>query len=204
MSIVSENDDIESIAARWVMRADRGALTHEEQRDLDAWLESDARHRGAFVRAQAIWMDLDRVIALKIGDKPPLAAPPQRWQGLRAASLAVACLGLLLATALIAQVYLAGRETTAHGEIRRMTLEDGSTIVLNTSSVVNVRYTQHERRILLREGEASFDVTHDAARPFIVQARDVAVRAVGTNFSVRLRSADSRTSAAGAHGSRPM
>jgi transmembrane sensor len=45
----------------------------------------------------------------------------------------------------------------------------------------------NERRVILKEGEASFDVAHDTQRPFVVQARDVAVKAIGTSFSVRLR-----------------
>jgi transmembrane sensor len=37
----------------------------------------------------------------------------------------------------------------------------------------------------LVRGEASFEVAHDAARPFIVSAGKMAVRAVGTRFDVR-------------------
>src|SRR5262249_47734052 len=39
-------------------------------------------------------------------------------------------------------------------------------------------------------GEAVFDVAHDRARPFIVEAADRRVRAVGTRFSVRLAAHD--------------
>ncbi|HLP26553.1 MAG TPA: FecR domain-containing protein, partial [Acidobacteriota bacterium] len=44
-----------------------------------------------------------------------------------------------------------------------------------------------ERRIELLRGEAHFDVAKNPARPFIVAANHVAVRAVGTAFNVRLR-----------------
>ena len=83
--------------------------------------------------------------------------------------------------------YLAGRESTQVGEVRRLTLDDGSALSLNTDSVVQVKYAQDERRIVLREGEASFQVRHDEHRPFLVQADDVFVRAVGTAFTVRKR-----------------
>ena len=83
--------------------------------------------------------------------------------------------------------YLAGRESTQVGEVRRLTLDDGSALALNTSSVLQVKFAADERRIVLRQGEASFQVAHDEDRPFVVQAGDVSVRAVGTAFSVRMR-----------------
>ena len=65
-------------------------------------------------------------------------------------------------------------------------LDDGSTVVLNTDSFVQVRFRKDRRDIILRKGEASFQVAHDAFRPFVVHAADgVAVKAVGTAFAVR-------------------
>ncbi|MBL8271145.1 FecR/PupR family sigma factor regulator, partial [Steroidobacter sp.] len=55
---------ISDVAARWAVRSAAGTLSSEEQRELDAWLEADPRHRGAYVRARAQWVDLDRLAAL--------------------------------------------------------------------------------------------------------------------------------------------
>jgi transmembrane sensor len=55
---------------------------------------------------------------------------------------------------------------------------------------LQVKFADDERRIVLRQGEASFQVSHDEQRPFVVQAGDVSVRAVGTAFSVRMRRSD--------------
>jgi transmembrane sensor len=68
-----------------------------------------------------------------------------------------------------------------------MLLDDGSALALNTQSVVQVKFDADERRVVMRRGEASFQVAHDEQRPFVVQAGDVAVRAVGTAFNVRMR-----------------
>jgi len=189
MKHVIEKDDIDDIAAQWVLRMDRGALSPEEQRDLDAWLETSSRHLGAFVRAQAMWVDLDRIAALNAGHTKtaiPMATPlHRRMTWARAASVA----GIFLVTALIlfvtAQTYV-GREATALGEIRQIALDDGSAVALNTDSVMQVKFAHEQRRIVLRRGEASFQVAHDEQRPFIVQAGDVSVRAVGTAFTVRM------------------
>ena len=189
MSIVSEIDDIEETATRWVIRLDGGALQDAEQRELDAWLAADTRHLGAFVRAQAAWIDMDRVAALAAG-RAPVKPQPVAWEWQRAAAIAAVTLGLIASLALVSSRYLAGRESTQIGEVRRLTLEDGSALSLNTASVLQVKYADDERRIVLREGEASFQVAHDEQRPFVVQAGDVSVRAVGTAFSVRMRRHD--------------
>jgi transmembrane sensor len=70
--------------------------------------------------------------------------------------------------------------------VRRIALADGSSVVLNTHSEVIVELTPKRRDIRLVQGEALFEVAHDKSRPFVVQAHDTAVRAVGTAFAVRL------------------
>nr|WP_257215131.1 FecR domain-containing protein [Sphingomonas sp. R-74633] len=75
--------------------------------------------------------------------------------------------------------------STAIGEQKVATLEDGSRIALNTDSSVEVRYDAKERLVELDRGEAMFEVAHNSARPFLVRAGDKQVRAVGTSFVVR-------------------
>src|SRR6266403_1478445 len=58
-------ETISERAARWAVRTDSGVLSPEEQRELEAWLAADSRHRGAYVRARAQWVDLDRLAALQ-------------------------------------------------------------------------------------------------------------------------------------------
>ena len=132
---------------------------------------------------------MDRVAALAAG-RAPVKPEPAAWQWQRAAAIAAVMLGMIAGLAFVNTRYLAGRESTQVGEVRRLTLEDGSALALNTASVPQVKFADDERRVVLRQGEASFQVTHDEQRPFIVQAGDVSVRAVGTAFSVRMRPQD--------------
>lgn len=76
---------------------------------------------------------------------------------------------------------------TAVGERRTVALEDGSRIFLDSSTEVDIRYTQKARALTLTKGRARFDVAHDAARPFSVAAGSETVIAVGTSFDVELR-----------------
>jgi transmembrane sensor len=73
---------------------------------------------------------------------------------------------------------------TSVGGFQRVVLADQSAIELNTDSEVRVALSPQMRKVELVRGEASFEVAHDASRPFIVSAGKTAVRAVGTKFNV--------------------
>jgi transmembrane sensor len=77
-----------------------------------------------------------------------------------------------------------GTYGTDIGEQRSIVLTDGSTVELNSSSRIRVRYTKGERHVDLLYGQALFGVANDAARPFVVQTDKTRVRAVGTQFDV--------------------
>jgi len=74
--------------------------------------------------------------------------------------------------------------STDTGERRSITLADGSTVDLNARSRLRIEFTKGERRVVLLEGQALFQVSKDKNRPFIVSSGDATVRAVGTQFDV--------------------
>jgi ferric-dicitrate binding protein FerR (iron transport regulator) len=77
---------------------------------------------------------------------------------------------------------------TAIGERRNIDLSDGSQIVLDTDSQVDVSWHLRSRRATLISGRALFEV-EAAARPFHVDAGEIEIRVVGTRFDVN-RSGD--------------
>src|SRR5580658_10396570 len=83
-------------------------------------------------------------------------------------------------------LYLQARPTfaTGVGEQRLVRLADGSTVRLDTDTRIDVAMTGGARRVTLDRGQAFFDVMHDPARPFLVAAGPMTVRAVGTRFNV--------------------
>ncbi len=179
---------IEKAAADWVARLDRGPLSAAEEQALNTWAEADPRRLGAFGRAQAANLHLDRLAALGPDFTPqahPVArqADRRRWLLGGAAVAATACAGMVT----YAVRDLGARMTTRKGDIRRAALADGSAITLNTDSAVRPGIGDTLRRVDLLRGEALFDVAKDPSRPFVVTAGDVRVRAVGTSFTVRRR-----------------
>jgi len=194
MNDSDNSTDIDAIAADWAVKASARDLDQEERARLEAWLASDSRHLGAYVRAQAIWQDLDRVAAMANGADPkPEPAqvhsrshrrPHGRSRGRGYAIAASVVLGLSALAGVLHQQF-SGRYVAGVGEILRIALDDGSTVMLNTDSAIRVRYDHGRRQVLLDRGEATFQVTRDIHRPFVVEAGKVAARAVGTQFAVR-------------------
>jgi transmembrane sensor len=179
---------IEEAATEWVARIDRG-LTRAEQSALAQWLAEDARCREALDLAQTAWKNLDRAQVFRIAAEESRAAaqvtPNRKWTpwayAAGVALVAAASLGIWFS-------YIHTHVTTAVGEIRQVPLEDGSRVTLDTRSQIAVEYEPKQRVVRLESGEALFEVAKDARRPFVVQAGDVRVRAVGTAFVVRRRS----------------
>jgi transmembrane sensor len=75
---------------------------------------------------------------------------------------------------------------TKFGEQRSIRLDDGSRITLNTSSKIEVELRKDHRRVRLVQGEALFDVAHDASRPFDVTMPQAVLRVLGTQFAVNI------------------
>ncbi len=177
---------IDEAAAVWTARIDRG-LTAEEQLALEHWLAGDVRRVGALARAKAIWIHADRARSLgpTVTDEPP-REPFWKRIDRRAAMLG----GSAVAASVVAGITIPRimarehRLTSATGEIRRVPLGEGSVVTLDTDSIVETAFSQGRRNIRLLTGVAFFEVARDPARPFVVEARDLLVRAVGTAFSV--------------------
>lgn len=190
-----DRSPIEEEAARWVVRHDRAPLTAEERAQFDAWKAASPLHAEAFNRLSAQWNELDALAQL--GDTPaetPLWKRPAAWAGVGiAAAVAFAVLAGVTqfapqshAPVQIAQTPGLDVYKTRVGDQEKITLADGSIVTLNTASRIETRMNAQERTVRLLEGEAFFEVAHDASRPFRVYAGDGMTVAVGTAFSVRL------------------
>ncbi len=187
MTTIRESSaDIDAAAAGWAARVDRGPLSDEDQAALEAWAAQDPRRAGAYAKALAISAHLDRARGLGAAFSPsthPVARAADRRRllatgGILAAASVVGAVGY-------GALNLRGRVTTSKGDIRRAPLSDGSAVTLNTDTTIRTAFDGRMRRVDLLRGEALFDVAKDPARPFVVVAGDVRVRAVGTSFTVR-------------------
>ncbi len=186
-------DPLDRLIADWL----HGTITPEDFPLLDRRLREDPAARRALRRAANLdsalrdWATRHEISAAWAGaDAPAPAVAPapaqataffRRWRWPLAAAAAVA-----LSVATYHFGTLSAPQPLGPGT---RVLADGTVVELNGAAVIVSDYTATERRVRLERGEAHFTVTKDAARPFIVTAAGVAVRAVGTAFNVRLADA---------------
>lgn len=183
-------DAIESAAAEWLVRR-QGGFAPEEARRFEAWLAADARHGAALAELEAAWATLNfpgQVGRAEEAKRQLAARAVRRGRRRFAAAAAAVALAAVVFVGVQADRWAARESAVVSAVTPRpdtQTLPDGSTVELNAGAEIAVEFTPAVRAVRLVKGEALFSVQKNPARPFVVSAGDVAVRAVGTAFAVR-------------------
>lgn len=194
--------DVDRRAAHWVARLDGRPLDDAERAAFRDWLEADPDHRPAFEEAHSAWRSLD-LLRRDPGPLRALARPGRRKPVSRAGMAGVI---MLLALGLLALRYqigdpwiaLAADWRTAPGQMRQVTLDDGSLVDLGPDSAIAVNFSAEARRVTLLAGDAFFQATPRAGaerRPFVVEAGQGTTTALGTQFLVEGRADGARVTA---------
>ena len=192
-SVMSRStSDIEAAASAWIARRDAG-MTEAEAAAFNRWA-ADPRHAAAFARHEHTWKIFDR--PTNAGQGRVLAhefrARLARQRRRRRATATLAALSCLLVAGVAWRWPVLEQAEPALGRSaavvlpERRTLPDGTVVELKSGAEIAIDYSREFRRVYLRKGEAHYQVTDSAARPFIVDVAGVEVRAVGTAFSVEL------------------
>ena len=179
-------NEVEARAAMWLRRRywDWDA---DCQTQFDAWLGESWAHRVAFWRLEAAWERTERLAALSpMKPEPSGATQPNKTRsflfGIAASIAAVIMLGFGAArwqsepNGKIYSTPIGGHET--------ITLADGSSVELNTDTVLRVAISPTQRVVTLERGEAYFQIKHDATHPFVVSAAQHRIIDLGTKFLV--------------------
>ena len=192
----AQNSQIPNDAPGWYARHRRGELSSVEAEAFARWVAED-ENRTAFERLGATWQALDG-----IGDHPAIARLRKKsriecqdrhvWVTSRPAVAALLALFAVVSLAGLGWLrfeHHAGERTyrSAIGERSTIELSDGSVVILDTDSIVQVQIEQGLRSVKLVQGRAYFHVAKDPKRPFVVRAKAMAVTALGTQFDVGLR-----------------
>ena len=159
------------------------------------WLECDPRHVQAWERLNRLQDKLGQV-APGIARPTLTSARAKRRDVLKVLSIALAAGGAgSLAWNTTPLPTLMADQRTATGERRRVRLDDGSLVRLNTATAVDIRYSASLREIHLLSGEIQIETAPDQqARPFIVHTPSGSIRALGTRFVVRYDAQRTRVS----------
>lgn len=172
----------------------------------DHWIAEDAANARAWRRACRAWNAVSMVPPVHAAQweggawdapAPAIVTPsslprrqgaaprPMRRRLVLGGALA-ACLGLVLMLSPLRSMQ--ADHLSGTGEIRRVTLADGTVVHLAPRSAISAHLAPGQRNVTLLEGEAFFEVAPDATRPFIATAAGVAVQVLGTAFDLQLAS----------------
>ena len=206
-TVTDQEQSIEDQAAFWLVRLGAQDCTPEDRFAFEAWKQEDPAHERMFLRLQRGNAVVDRYMT-----DPRIAAmleearadsTPRVAGGLLAlaASVVVAVVAAFVAIPSFRGADSLPPETvqapsdievfeTSVGERSTITLADGSVVSINTNSLVEVSFSTSERLVNLLRGQAYFEVKEDVSRPFVVQAGDQRVVALGTAFDVRFDQKD--------------
>lgn len=176
-------------AIAWLARL-RAGPSDQDIADFETWYAADPQHAGTYDALLDSWDDTALAARTPVAQQPRLAAGRPWWKAAAAAAAVLLLLiagGVVLNGALRRDIAPKSMLASRIGEIRTITLGDGSRVTLDTSSAVEVRFDGGQRRVQLGRGRARFEVAHDARRPFVVAAGPGEVVAHGTVFDVDLR-----------------
>lgn len=178
------DDPVWREALDWLMRVQAAPQDAGLALRRDQWLNRSDAHADAYRKAEKVWR-LTGDVAPAFSARPSAARPGKTKNQPRrlfiGAALA-ACIALMLAPGVRRGLW--SDFHTGTGEMREVTLADGSAVTLGAESAINAAFAADRRAVTLLSGEAFFRVAPDSARPFTVDAGAARVTVTGTAFDV--------------------
>ncbi|MFA5966603.1 MAG: FecR domain-containing protein [Sphingomonas sp.] len=186
--------EIRREASAWIARM-RGPDADRSRLEFERWRAASPQHRLLYAEMEDISRGARQLASSSVGreyrglrERRPLFARP-RFR------LAVTGIAVLLvagsATLLLHRPAPIGASTgseqaiaSATGQLRRLRLPDGSAVVLDTDSRIEVAFGTSARLVRLVRGRARFAVAAATGAPFMVEAGDRLILDRGTVFDV--------------------
>lgn len=177
--------DVALRAAEWYLLLHADEAGAEDVAACAAWRAQNALHEQAWQRAVQVSATFSQIPKQLGGPVLKRSVRMERRHAVKA--LAAVLIGVPAGLLVHRQLPAWPADyRSAVGERRSIVLADGTKVMLNTDTVVDVRYDDRQRLILLRSGEILVDSGKDAAgRPLLVGTGSGTVRALGTRFIVR-------------------
>jgi len=197
MTPIQEQDQLIEQATRWVVLLRSGHASEAERQAFNAWRQQDPRHEQLCRQLETTLGVFQVPLSQGIGGKlvqRAINAPTSRrkilQRALLGAGLAVGA-GWLVSNGSGPLQQLSADITTGTGQRQTLQLQDGSELVLNARSAVDIDFGNHRRVIRLYSGEVLIKVASDH-RPLIVQASGGEVYSRGAHVLVRDRDQECR------------
>lgn len=181
--------DIIEQAATWMVRLQASEYAENEQHQHGEWLNANRLHLIAWQRMQGLAQDMQAGHHLTSAPiaRQALLTPDGKQRRMVLKSIAgismVGTSGLLAWHQLPWSSWMADHRT-ATGEQRQIMLADGTALMMNTDSALDVAFSEQERRITLHHGEILVTTAKDQ-RPLKIVTSHGTITPVGTRFTVQ-------------------
>ena len=181
MAMNGDQHEIDEQALAWVVRL--RDQDFDDWEPFETWLAAAPAHADAYHRFAIEDRQLDDILPADMPAPMPIRRTGRVW----AWSAIGGAVAALLVGVIAVRVPVGGPQlyeiATHAGERRAVTLEGGTSILINGGSAL-VLDRKDARYAELKRGEALFTVRHDAARPFAVQVGEARLVDIGTRFDV--------------------
>ncbi len=181
MHVPQPISDLSDDALDWQVLLHSGNASASDRARYQRWCQLSPAHAEAAGEAEALWQDLGHTPTAQVFEAVPVRRSRRHWATGIAASLVLLAAGYSGWQQM--PVWLADYQTGI-GEQQSISLADGSRVVLNSGSALNVAFSASERRVTLQAGEALFEAADDP-RPFVVETAGEPVQGSAATFSVR-------------------
>lgn len=191
-SVAGSREDVARAAAYWMTELMADDVSQDTRRRWRQWLEADPAHGEAWARFESLGVGLRTLNPEAARQGLGRVSQVGRRNAMkRAAAIATGGIGLGVVLHTRGWQGLMADHYTSVGEQRLLTLHDGSRLLLNTNSAVDVEFSAGLRLIRLRQGEILVETgKDDLDRPMRVETAQGWVAPLGTRFLVRQREAD--------------
>lgn len=174
-------------ALAWFTRLRDPFMSSDERQAFDAWYAASPSHVKAYQQVEQLWHSaaLDIAIEQHVATAVPvIKQKPVKTQLWVSAFLLLVIVNVGLIYSGWIERWRADYYTVA-GQQQRVRLADGTTVLLNSNTTLNLDFTDDHRGVNIVNGQAYFEVTPDPARPFVVSTELAKIQVVGTRFAVR-------------------
>ncbi|MHC6186755.1 FecR domain-containing protein [Acinetobacter sp. X9] len=174
-------------AADWLVLLHSGEMTALQQQQFEQWKAEKKEHQLALQQMEKFSHGLTNLA----GNFPSkaLVQSNQKFNLAAKRNMLLSLSGLVivgLSAYFIPWEKWQSDYHTKVGEIKKVSLKDGSQLIMASDCYVDVNFTQEKRQIKLIDGEIYIETAKDAQhRPFIVETKNGSVEALGTQFTVR-------------------
>lgn len=169
-----------------------GKVTSKEKKDIKQWIAESDEHRDQLFKERMIF---DAMIVS--GKIPNSQSEPVKRKPLLRVFVELSKIAAVVVVMLIAGIYFYTQKMNEInlatntiivpvGQRANIQLPDGTNVWLNARTQMSypAYFTGAKREIELN-GEAYFEVSHDAEKPFVVHTKSFEVKVLGTKFNVK-------------------